>query len=50
VAILADAEAPLVLRPREDDRYKFVRESYVHGIMDGEFIKESQQRQAFELV
>jgi hypothetical protein len=49
VAILADAEAPFVLRPCEDDKYKFVSGSYIHGIMDGEFIKESQQRQTFEL-
>jgi hypothetical protein len=47
VAILADAEAQFVLRPREDDKYKFVSESYVHRIMEGEFIKENQQHQAF---
>ena len=35
VCVFLGGEVPFVLR-KKDDRYKFIGESYVHGIMDEE--------------
>lgn len=39
VCILFDCHVPLVLRPR-DDHYEMIGESYVHGVMHGEAMKD----------
>ncbi|KAK4228914.1 heterokaryon incompatibility protein-domain-containing protein [Podospora fimiseda] len=41
VAILKGGRVPVVLRPRDDGGFRFIGETYVHGIMDGEaFVEE----------
>ena len=39
VCIFRGAHAPFVLRPRDDGCYGLVGEAYVHGVMDGSFVR-----------
>jgi hypothetical protein len=41
IAIILGLDTPLVLRAIGEDRYQIVGEAYVHGIMDGELMKDS---------
>jgi hypothetical protein len=50
VVVLATGRVPYVLRPIEGDRYTFVGECYVHGIMDGEAMVDGQDLEKFVLV
>jgi hypothetical protein len=50
VVILHDAKVPFVFRPCNNSQFELVGESYIHGIMDGEFIKEDMQCRAFDLI
>jgi len=36
-------KAPLILRPREDGRYGFVGDSYIHGVMGGEVMEQLEK-------
>jgi hypothetical protein len=40
ICIFFGASVPFVLRERDDGGYMFVGEAYVHGLMDGEALKE----------
>lgn len=42
ISVLAGSDAPVLLRPT-DDGHHFVGTCYIHGIMNGEAIKEAQQ-------
>jgi hypothetical protein len=42
VCVLFGCDTPVVLRP-SGDGFEFIGESYVHGIMDGELIKEYEE-------
>jgi hypothetical protein len=44
VSILGGGWTPFVLRKSSDSFYTMLGESYVHGLMDGEFIKASQAK------
>lgn len=50
IVVLATGEVPYVLRPIEGDRFTFVGECYVHGIMDGEAMGDGQDLEKFVLV
>lgn len=39
VCIIRGSPVPFVLRPRVDEFFELVGEAYVHGIMDGEFVR-----------
>ena len=41
IAIILGSDTPFVLRTTEQGRYQIVGEAYVHGIMDGELMKDS---------
>jgi hypothetical protein len=41
IAIILGLDTPLVLRAIEQGQYQIVGEAYVHGIMDGELMKDS---------
>ena len=49
VAILKDSGSPFVLHPVEKGYFELVGESYVHGIKDGEFIKDETKVELIEL-
>jgi len=40
IAVMDGSPVPIVLRPIEDGFYELVGESYVHGIMDGEAVRD----------
>ncbi|EUC29241.1 hypothetical protein COCCADRAFT_40367 [Bipolaris zeicola 26-R-13] len=40
VAILLGSQIPILLRPVGDNRFQFVGECYVHGLMDGEILSD----------
>lgn len=54
IAVLAGGRVPYVLRKNEDDTYRFLGDSYVHGVMDGEAVdameKEGRDWETIELV
>lgn len=37
--VIIGADVPFILRPAADDGFLLVGEAYVHGIMDGDFVK-----------
>ena len=39
VCVLRGSNVPFVLRPRVDEYFELVGEAYVHGIMNGEFVR-----------
>ncbi|KAH7483825.1 hypothetical protein FOMA001_g7271 [Fusarium oxysporum f. sp. matthiolae] len=41
VWVVSSCPVPLVLRPRDDGTYQLVGDSYVHGIMKGEAVKDN---------
>ena len=45
VAINLGFDLPIVLRPTGKAHYQVVGEGYVHGIMDGELMKDSAVRE-----
>jgi hypothetical protein len=49
ICIFLGGEIPFVLREGDNGRYRLVGEAYVHGIMDGEFIKDDLQIEEFRL-
>lgn len=49
IAIMFGMNIPLVLRPVGGDHYQIVGEAYVHGIMDGEVMKDSHAVQEFKI-
>ncbi|KAK9413749.1 putative Heterokaryon incompatibility domain-containing protein [Seiridium unicorne] len=50
ITILAKEETPTVLRPRENDRYSYVGDTYVDGIMDGELVVEESSLRILTIV
>jgi hypothetical protein len=42
VCVLRGGNVPFILRESQDRYYMFVGESYVHGIMDGSFVREAK--------
>ncbi|KAI8664920.1 HET domain-containing protein [Fusarium sp. Ph1] len=42
VWVVSSCPVPLVLRPREDGSYQLIGDSYVHGIMHGEAVKNAK--------
>lgn len=51
LCILFGARVPHVLRPRTEGQrgYLFVGEAYVHGIMDGEGIRDNSESMEFKV-
>lgn len=49
IAVMFGMNIPLVLRPVGGDYYQIVGEAYVHGIMDGEVMKDSHAGQEFKI-
>ena len=51
VCVLFGARVPHVLRPRTEGQrgYLFVGEAYVHGIMDGEGIRDNSESREFKV-
>ncbi|KAG8530612.1 uncharacterized protein KY384_004650 [Bacidia gigantensis] len=43
ISVLSGSQAAIVLRHQEDNRYQVIGGSYIHGIMDGEALKEPGQ-------
>ncbi|TVY84305.1 Heterokaryon incompatibility protein 6 OR allele [Lachnellula suecica] len=43
VWIIAGADVPMVLRPRGEGEWSLVGECYVHGIMDGEIVRDLRE-------
>ena len=50
VCILQGGPVPFLLRRTERGEYVFVRDTYVHGIMDGEFMKTRPGLETFRIV
>jgi hypothetical protein len=46
VCIVGGAQVPLILREENKGILKFIGECYVHGIMDGEAVKDPKELQA----
>lgn len=44
VTVLKGGNVPFVLRPCNDGFYTLIGESYVHGIMDGDFVRNSAEK------
>lgn len=44
VCLLLGGDTPFILRPRENGDWCFLAEAYVHGIMDGEAIRDAYQK------
>lgn len=49
ICILHGATVPFILRPEANGRYRLLREAYVHGIIDGEFIDTAPATEQFTL-
>jgi hypothetical protein len=47
ICILPGADVPFAFRRLPNDRCSLVGETYVHGIMDGEFLKTEQKEKGF---
>lgn len=45
ICVLFGGQVPFVLRKSSPERYTFISECYIYGIMDGEAMKEYQQGQ-----
>jgi len=45
VCVLRGGDVPFVLRPRLDEYYEWVGEAYLHGIMDGSFVRSATRQQ-----
>jgi hypothetical protein len=43
IALLLGGEVPVIIRPREDKKYTFVDECYLHGFMRGEGLVDARQ-------
>jgi hypothetical protein len=43
VWVLADANAPYISRAVKDSDDTFVGETYMHGVMEGELVKEKRE-------
>jgi hypothetical protein len=44
ICVLRGGTVPLTLRQRGDGYHELVGEAYVHGIMDGNFVREAKRR------
>jgi hypothetical protein len=49
VCIFLGAKFPYILRPTDKEKYQFIGEAYVHGIMYGEFMESGPQLRKFVL-
>jgi hypothetical protein len=49
VVILLGGKTPFILRKTKENRYRFMGECYVHGMMTGRGLKASSQMQDFEI-
>jgi len=49
IVIIYSGDMPFVLRPIPGGRFKLIGEAYVHGIMDGEFLKIRPRDEVFDL-
>lgn len=50
ICILLGAQLPYILRKAEARFYKLIGEGYVHGIMDGEYMEKTPERERFILI
>ena len=50
VCILQGGPVPFLLRRTETGEYVLIRDTYVHGIMDGEFMKTKPEMETFRIV
>jgi hypothetical protein len=49
VVILFGLDMPFVLRPVDGGQYRIIRETYLHGIMDGEFMSQNPPAETFAI-
>jgi hypothetical protein len=49
VSVLRGGNVPFVLRQRHEVSYGLVGEAYVHGIMDGSFVRDAQPEDLKEI-
>ncbi|KAN0113300.1 HET domain containing protein [Hyaloscypha variabilis] len=49
VCIFYGAQVPYVLRPDGNNQFQLVGEAYIHGIMDGEYLKTGREETEFTL-
>lgn len=49
IVILFGLDMPFILRPAGDGRYRIIGESYLHGIMDGEFMNRRPVAETFTI-
>jgi hypothetical protein len=48
VCVLRGGNVPFILRKKDDGYYELVGEAYVHGIMDGSFVRKSRKEELKE--
>ena len=48
VCVLRGGNVPFILRKKGDGYYELVGEAYVHGIMDGSFVRKSRKEELKE--
>ena len=48
VCVLRGGNVPFILRKKGDGYYELVGEAYMHGIMDGSFVRKSQKEELKE--
>jgi hypothetical protein len=46
--VLRGGNVPFILNQREDGYFEVVGEAYVHGIMDGEYVRDAQKEELKE--
>ncbi|PMD20424.1 hypothetical protein NA56DRAFT_704766 [Hyaloscypha hepaticicola] len=49
VVILFGLDMPFVLRPEDEGQYRIIGETYLHGIMDGEFMSQNPPAETFTI-
>jgi hypothetical protein len=49
VVILIVMDMPLVLRPADEGQYRIIGETYLHGVMDGEFMSQNYPAETFTI-
>jgi hypothetical protein len=49
VVILFGLDMPFVLRPVDGGQYRIIGETYLHGVMDGEFMSQNPPAETFTI-
>jgi hypothetical protein len=49
VCVFQGADVPFILREKTNGRYELIGEAYIHGIMDGQFMKTNPEIRTFDV-